>query len=234
MPARLSRFKFLITALWWATPSRSNARSIALPKGWMTLIVGEYFEGDKDNLLKLVQHDTYWYLVSVLFSTPRDEYLRHYSYVGVENDLARTTPDVWRIDHRVLQCAYGIIAAHYRQRHVLTLQLQLPYIDGNDSNYIRQLSVRWCTYFLTEVCDIAEDPFITDAILATVVYDGSDRGFFAQHRLAVLLNRRYGTWDGNDGCSCRTEGRYLPHRLVSTVQWITGQLEMSRFAYWLG
>jgi hypothetical protein len=154
------------------------------------VIVGSTFEGDNNETLKWIQHDTYSRNVGMLFWYAREHYTQAARLVGVQTELAERIARADQFDHRVLQDAHDEIAAYYRFAYDGRGQIPLP-LEGTPP-YQAWLQQHWTTFFEAEVQALAQDPAIARAILNAVAYQNTDRGYASEKELLALLKLRYG------------------------------------------
>ena len=103
------------------------------------MIEGEYFKGDNDNILKNIQFDLYWKLVSELFLKPKEKFLKSAELLKFNPELIEKINKIDSIDHRIYQNAHDIIANYYRYAyHDLiknNMNISLAINDYDDRSY---------------------------------------------------------------------------------------------------
>ena len=167
------------------------------------MIVGDSFDGDSNEILKWVQHDIYWTLLPLLFSHPKDLYLKALRYAGVETDLSGRINDIAKFDHRVLQNAHDKIAAYYRYEFPdksgqLVIPATIPDCESlNLEDTLKESYKReWVQFWYSEIRKLSSEPVITRAILTAIAYQNTDEGYEAEDLLLELLHDKYGkSWD---------------------------------------
>jgi len=153
------------------------------------MIVATEFPGDSNEILKEVQHNSYWDIVVYLYAYSRERYLASARLVGVENDFVRLVRENERFDHRVLQAAHDLVATGYRFTRREREQVPLPF---SPEEYKRRLKEDWIAFFKRESQELAGNDEINREILGCVAYSNSDIGMKHEERLARLLEKRYG------------------------------------------
>jgi len=146
------------------------------------------FDGDNNDKLLNVQHDAYWDLVAWLFETARRRYLEAARLLRAEDDLTKAVQEKTTFDHRTLQDAHDLIAAHYRFTHDDGGQLRI----GEDADgYRLRLRKAWDGFFRSEVRALVQDDEIALAMVKATVYENQKDGYSAESRVECLLNERY-------------------------------------------
>lgn len=179
------------------------------------MIIANRFKNDNNELLKLVQHDLYWTLLSFLFTYMRDGYLRAVRLIGIDTDLSKKISEIYSYDHRVLQDPHDKIAAYYRYQYPdKEGQYVFPFIvpDCSDLSPEKVLQVKykmeWSSFWHKEVKELINEPIIARTILKAIAYENSNDGYEAEDLLLELLHDRYGkSWDSIDSLAPVQEGK---------------------------
>ena len=153
------------------------------------MIVGYCFPGDDNDVLKWVQHDLYGSVVGQMFSACKERYIAAIRLTGVSTGLTERIRDRSTIDHRALQNAHDVIAAHFRYTFDPAGQMPLPY-DG--LSYKEYLGQCWSEYFPDEVRRLNEYEEFVLAVLTAVAYENTAPGYQAEDTLVAWLKAHYG------------------------------------------
>ena len=157
-----------------------------------TMIVTNCFPGDSNDKLKWIQHELYGLSLKHLVNFAELRYLSAVRLVGVETELAKRLRSKDSFDHRVLQDAHDKIAAHYRYKHDSGGQMPLP-MDG--LSYEGRLKRDWLMFSLDEAKRLAGIDHIARAILTSVAYQNTPKGYQAEDDLMAALKEEYGDFD---------------------------------------
>ena len=153
------------------------------------MIVATEFPGDANEILKEVQHSTYWDIVGYVYAYSRERYLAAARLVAVENEFVRLIRENERFDHRVLQTAHDLVAAGFRFNRPDRGQIPLPF---SLEEYKHRLKEEWPDFFKREAQELASNDETNREILGCVAYSKSEIGMKHEERLARLLEKRYG------------------------------------------
>ncbi|MDD5369408.1 MAG: hypothetical protein PHQ40_09995 [Anaerolineaceae bacterium] len=150
--------------------------------------VGNSFDGDENDTLKWVQHDTYSETLWLLYRCAADHYLLNVRYTWEFPDFVPIIRNVNNFDHRVLQDGHDLIAGYYRFLFC-PRPSQLPFPQGFDpKTYYLQA---WKAYYFQEVGLLGEQEEIAAAIVSAVAFENTPRGYTAEGQLHQLLCHRY-------------------------------------------
>lgn len=163
------------------------------------MIVGSSFKGDNNDTLKRVQHSLYWALLPLLLKYAKQNYMEAANILGVRTKLTDKITDISSFDHRVLQEAHDIIAAYYRYKYPdKEGQLVFPCVCSDSDGKVsleKALSElyekEWCEFWYKETKELTRDGAIIRAILMSVVYQNTEKGYDAEELLNSLLKERY-------------------------------------------
>ncbi len=150
--------------------------------------VGPVFEGDNNKTLMMVQHDIYHRLVWDLYNFSANKYLNDIKYTFVYPDFVPIIRTKESFDHRVLQVAHDIIAAYYR---FILVPTHDAIIVPEDFDLKKYYEAAWKEYYLQEVAILSTIDEIAEAIVISVAYQNTDRGYEAEDKRNRLLWSRY-------------------------------------------
>lgn len=153
------------------------------------MIVGCCFPGDDNDTLMWIQHALYGSMLWWLLGACKERYLAAVRLTGVRTELADRIRDRTTFDHRVLQDAHDLIAAHFRYVFDPAGQMPLPY---DELSYKEHLERHWSRYFFEEMRRLTEyDPFVL-AVLIAVANQNTETGYGAEAALVEWLKSHYG------------------------------------------
>ena len=167
------------------------------------MFVGTNFIGDDNDALAWVQHDLWFGMKSsyiwqgerglpacnYLFEEARSAFLLNTAPNPLFFPEREKLPEIESFDHRVLQYAHSLIAAHYRWLHRNTKDR--PAFAKDDDSYRRYLMENWIYYLRREVPSLVNNLEIAEAIVRMVALQNTQDGYDAEDRLAELLKTRY-------------------------------------------
>lgn len=148
------------------------------------------FTGDNFELLKNVQVNCFFGLVSKLYVEAKSRYISAINLIGVETDLYINIKNKDKFDYRVLKRVYDKIAAYYRFKHPTNGQLSIK-SKMEDLSFESELEIEWRSFYTNEVEDITNNDLITKAILTAVGYENTEEGFEAEETILKFLDHKY-------------------------------------------
>lgn len=163
------------------------------------MVYDDYFVGDKNKILKTVQHEQFYGLLPSLFEHARVNYLKAVRFIGIRTELTEKITEFTSFEHRALINAYNIIAAYYRYQYPdkdgqLILPITQPQKLSPEETLNEHYKQEWCDFWHREIRELTKNGQIATAILITVVYQNAEKGYEAEDLLQKLLKNRY-HWD---------------------------------------
>jgi hypothetical protein len=159
------------------------------------MIIEEYFKGDSLWMGK-IQHDMYWEMLRMMYSTAIHHYYFAEEVVGVRTELGRAIrakQEPGRYDHRTLQVFHDMMAAQFRFSN---LELQEPafhgVLDDYESDHER-VEQTWRAYASTELLRLFRArPELPRLMLVAATYSNPDkRGIEAENRIVEIVEDEY-------------------------------------------
>jgi len=148
----------------------------------------DVFEGDNNEVMKLIQHDIYNDLLGYLFSYSASRYLDDIKYTWISPDFVPKIRNLNGFDHRTLQGAHDLIAAYFRY----LLSDSFPQnLFPEKFEIINFYTIIWKEYYLQEVALLGEIEPIAEMIVTAVGFQNTERGYDAEDKLRELLKERY-------------------------------------------
>ena len=152
------------------------------------MIICDVFEGDNNETMKLIQHDTYSKLLGYLFSNSASRYLDDIKYTWVSPDFVSKIRNLKSFDHRTLQYAHDLIAAYFRFIFSDSFPSDL---FPEKFDIISFFTSIWKEYYLQEVAILSKIEPIAEMIVTAVGFQNTERGYDAEDKLHELLLQRY-------------------------------------------
>jgi len=169
------------------------------------MIVGPCFTGDNNEALMMAQYDLYclkdcegfplWegYRGGTLSYLLRSALIALDNMAGNKSSFKALLKQGFEkntsFDHRVLQWQHDLIAAYYR---LININIIPPVFSVKEDYYRKFLIGAWKKYLLHEIHDLMESFVFCEAIVESVVYENTDRGYESEDRANNFLYKRYG------------------------------------------
>lgn len=150
------------------------------------MIVGTYFDGDNDDVLKWQQHDRYKESLAIFAYGC----IRHYKNAAVmrgedNSDVAAKFDKLNQgFDHRALQAAHDYMAAWWRWKEVR----HDPYLEGMEPVSVED----WLDWLRQEVETWPTNaPIIVDNVVRVLLNQNTEAGYEAEDQIQVELKNYY-------------------------------------------
>ncbi len=152
------------------------------------MIVGVFFEDDRDDALKWKQHDVYADALRIIVGTCRE-------HVAFATSLRQVGwPEQWQtelhFDHRTLQDAHDILAAAWRHA-TSPAQTVLP-LDGPPPR-VTDRATNWLEWLRAEVRSWRDEPRLVALVLSILANQNQPAGYQADEELSERLCQRFPT-----------------------------------------
>ncbi|NDB68818.1 MAG: hypothetical protein EB015_12595 [Methylocystaceae bacterium] len=146
------------------------------------MIVGNYFAGDENYDLKIVQHDIYYRAIGLMITSCNNiaEYAAKPDYVLSSEDWGK----IDKCDHRTIQFAHDLLAAAYRYKCSVSFETML-------SVKIDKPKDHWITWSSIEVQSWWKTPNLLQNFLIIMACQNEPYGYLAETRLCLGLLDRF-------------------------------------------